>query len=78
MGKKMDCSQLAELFARNQDFSLTDAQYADKFGKPLPKSNSYIKSLRFPVAKIANAHGYTIEVKDPVIIPRTISFKKIQ
>ncbi len=76
MAKKMDCKEIAELFATQKEFSLTDAQYTEKFGKPLPKDNSYIRSERCPLSRAAKMHGYTVDVIDPVVIPRTIVFKK--
>lgn len=76
MAKKLELSALDDLFARGEDFELTDSQYEEKIGRPLPKNASYIKS-KSPLAHKALEQGFTITaVVNQPVITRTVVFKK--
>lgn len=78
MAKKLDLAPLNGLFAKGKDFELTDFEYEEKIGKPLPGDTDYIKS-RSPLAKKAKEHGFTIAaVMNQPVVQRTVIFKKIK
>lgn len=77
MARSLDLSPLDDLFAKGEDFDLTDAQYEGKIGKPLPKDKDYIKR-RSPLARKAKENGFVIaSVVDKPVIARTVSLKRI-
>lgn len=63
--------KILNLFESGQDFSLTERQYLQQTGAPLPKSTYYLKK-RSALSKVANDHGYYITITE-----RTISLKRI-
>lgn len=75
MGRRMDFSGLTCLYAKGETFELTDAQYEDRFKKPLPKDIYYLKN-RSPLAINARENGFSIEISEEPVIQRKIIFKK--
>ena len=67
MGKRPNLSGLEKLFRGGSDFRLTDAQYEKETGIALPKGKSYLKT-RSALAKMAEAHGYKLEVIEKTVI----------
>lgn len=78
MGRKLDMSPLDDLFAKGEDFDLTDVQYEEKIKKALPKDANYIKNIS-PLALRAKEKGFIITsvVSEPTI-RRTVKFKKVK
>ena len=76
MGRKLDFSGLSDLFGTGKDFELTAAEYEGMVGKPLPKSNNYIKS-NSAIAVEAKSKGYIVEAADEPIVLRKLIFRKI-
>lgn len=70
MGKKPKINNLKMLFEKEEDFSLTDAQYEKETGATLPKSIYYLKT-NSALAKKAKEYGYYLEV-----IEKTVLLKK--
>ncbi len=70
MGKQPNLSELLPLFEAHADFSLTEAQYAEKTGAALPKDASYLLK-KSAVARFAAEKGYVLSLNE-----RTVSFKK--
>ena len=70
MSRQPNLTELLPLFEAQGDFSLTEAQYAEKTGASLPKDASYLLK-RSAVAKFAAGRGYTLFLNE-----RTVSFKK--
>ncbi len=52
MGRKLEYTELNDLFNSGSNFSITDAQYREKMGKELPKDKFYIKN-KSPLANVA-------------------------
>ncbi len=71
MSKNPKFTELISLFESNTDFSLTEEQYEEMTGAPLPKETNYLLK-KSAVAKRAVEHGFQL-----VLNERTISFKKI-
>ena len=63
MGKHPKLENLNALFQANHDFSLTDEQYENRTGIPLPKKTDYILK-RSALAKKCKELGYTITVQE--------------
>ena len=76
MAKRMQLNELDDLFNRNQDFELTDAEYEKRVGKILPKTKSAIVGKMTPLGRKAIEKGYEIRVEDRPIIQRVIIFTK--
>lgn len=78
MARILDLSPLDDLFARGEDFELTDVQYEEKIKKSLPKNADYIKR-KSPLARKARDNGFTISavIEQPVIM-KTVVFKKVK
>lgn len=70
--KHPDLKEIKKLLEKNQDFSLTAAQYKRQTGADIPKGKSYTEK-RSAVAKEAEKYGFQVEV-----VPEIIKFKKIQ
>ena len=78
MAKALDLSPLDDLFAKGEDFELTDVQYEEKIKKSLPKDAGYIKR-KSPLARKAQENGFIISaVIDKPIIMKTVIFKKVK
>ncbi len=75
MGKKLDFSELSDLFGTGKDFELTAAEYEAKVGRALPKRNDYIKT-RSAIAKEAKSNGYIVEMTEEPVVLRKLIFKK--
>lgn len=76
MAKALDLSPLDDLFAKGEDFELTDVQYEEKIKKSLPKDAGYIKR-KSPLAQKAKEKGFIIaSVIEKPVITRTVIFKK--
>ena len=76
MGKHPDLDKLDDLFAKGQDFQLSNKTYEERTGIALPKEKSYIMN-RSALMRKANEHGYEItDVHEEPIIVRTVFFKK--
>lgn len=75
MGRKRDFSGLSDLFGTGKDFELTAAEYEAKVGKPLPKSNYYLKSDS-AIAVEAKSKGYIVEVAEEPVVLRKLIFRK--
>lgn len=71
MSRKPKFTELISLFESNTDFSLTEEQYEQMTGAPLPKGSYYLLT-KSAVAKSAAEHGFQLNLNE-----RTISFKKI-
>ncbi len=71
MGKRPNLSELLPLFEAQEDFALTETQYAEKTGAALPKDDYYLLK-KSAVAKAAMKSGYQMLLSE-----RTILFKKI-
>ncbi len=71
MSKLPKFTELFPLFEANSDFSLTEEQYEQMTGAPLPKETYYLLK-KSAVAKRAAEHGFKL-----VLNKRTISFKKM-
>ena len=65
----LDFSKIEELVNTSTTFSLSERQYKELTGKPLPKDRSYLEK-RSALARFANNHGLKIIVQE-----RTISFE---
>ena len=65
-----DLKKIQTLLESNEDFSITEKQYKNSTGASMPKDTYYLKN-RSALAKLANEHGFTVEVQE-----RTISLKK--
>lgn len=59
MSRVLDLSPLDDLFAKDEDFELTDAQYEEKIKKALPTNVNYIKR-KSPLAQKAQDNGFII------------------
>ena len=76
MARTLDLSPLNDLFAKGEDFELTDVQYEEKVKKSLPKNADYIKR-KSPLAQKARENGFIIaSVIDKPVIMRTVVFKR--
>ena len=67
MSNKPKLKNLNDLFAKGENFTLTDAQYERKTGAPLPKEKSYIIN-RAALSKLAKENGYTIQVIEKAVV----------
>lgn len=67
MATKMSLNELNEFFCSGRDFELTDIEYETRIGKPLPKSDSYIRRKDSPLGRKAAEYGYNIRVVDKII-----------
>ena len=67
MSKKPQLEKLDSLFAKGNNFSLTDAQYEKKTGTQLPKDKYYLLN-KSALAKKAEKEGYTIELIEKKVI----------
>lgn len=65
--KKPKFEKLLPLLQSNEDFSLTESQYEEKTGAPLPIGIYYLKK-QSALAKIAREHGFEIWVQEKTII----------
>ena len=65
--KKPKFDKLLPLLRSNEDFSLTESQYEEKTGAPLPKETYYLKQ-RSAFSNIAKEHGFTITVHERTVI----------
>lgn len=78
MARALDLSPLDDLFAKGEDFELTDVQYEEKIKKSLPQNANYIKR-NSPLAQRAREKGFIIaSVIDKPVIMRTVIFKKVK
>ena len=78
MARALDLSPLNDLFAKGEDFELTDIQYENKIKKSLPQNVGYIKR-KSPLAQKAKENGFIIaEVIEKPIVMRTVVFKKVK
>ena len=68
---KLNFDKIIPLFEADQEFSLTESQYKQSVGKPLPKNFYYLKN-ESALAKEARKYGYKIEIKE-----KTVCLKKV-
>ncbi len=68
---KLNFERITPLFESNQEFSLTESQYEQSVGKPLPKDYYYLKK-NSALAREAQKHGYYIEIRE-----KTVCLKKV-
>ena len=74
----MELTELDDLFAQGDGFTLTDSEYEKRVGKPLPKSKSGIKGANAPLSRKAKEKGFIIDsVIEKPVITRIVVFKKI-
>ncbi|MDE6656955.1 MAG: hypothetical protein K2J88_00020 [Oscillospiraceae bacterium] len=65
-----ELEKIIELLKSGEPFSLTNSQYKNKTGLPIPKNNAYVVRDS-AVARKAKEYGYKVKVQE-----RTISFEK--
>lgn len=67
MNKKPNLTNLLPLFESNTNFSLTEAQYAQRTGANLPQNSKYIEN-NSALSKFAKKLGYKITVQERTIL----------
>lgn len=72
MTRKMELDELNDLFAANRDFELTDAQYEERVGKPLPQTKQAITGKNTPLGRKAAEYGFKIHVEERLMIQRVV------
>ena len=72
MARKMELNELDDLFAENRNFELTDTQYEELVGKPLPKSKQAITGKNAPLRRKATEYGFGISVEERVLLQRVV------
>lgn len=60
---KPNLAEIKKMLKEGKQFSLTDAQYTKKAGRPLPKGKSYLVN-RSALAKLCQVMGYRIELQE--------------
>lgn len=78
MSQRMNLDELNSFFLGGMDFELTDAQYQEKVGKPLPKNTASITGKTTPIGRKAAENGFKIQIKETPVIQRTLIFTKIR
>lgn len=68
--KRPNFEKIISLLEADEEFSLTEKQYAKSTGKALPKNDYYLKNGS-ALARIAKKYGYVVEVQ-----AKTICLKK--
>ena len=72
MARKIELDELNDLFAANKDFELTDAQYEERIGKPLPQTKQAITGKNTPLGRKAAEYGFKIHVEERLMIQRVV------
>ena len=75
MGKKLDFSAFEAQLSSGKSFEITDWEYQQKVGQPMPKTKSYLKNTS-PLADLAHEYDYRLEIADEAIVMRKIKFIK--
>ena len=76
MGKRPKLDGLNYLFDQGVDFCVTEKEYEEKTGVPLPKNQSYLKTGSALAAR-AKEKGYVIiGVEEKPVIEKTVILKK--
>ena len=71
MSKHPNFNELSAHFEADSDFSITEEQYEQMTGVPLPKGTNYLLN-KSALSKIAKKRGFKL-----ILNKRTISFKKL-
>lgn len=74
MGKHPNLEKIAALVSKGQYIELTDAQYEEKTGVPLPKDAYYLKT-RSALAHLCRKNGYAIKVQEKRVFLRKVEEK---
>ena len=72
MARKLELNELNDLFAANRNFELTDAQYEERVGKPLPQTKQAITGKGTPLGRKAAEYGFKIHVEERLMIQRVV------
>jgi hypothetical protein len=77
MGRNLELSWLEEMLAKGEDFEVTDEQYRERTGYPLPKNAQSIRGKKAPIGRRAAKNGFAVQVTEVPVIQKRLIFKKL-